>query len=62
MKNLPESFKEQYPNIPWRSIAGMRDKLIHQYFGVSLSIVWETARSDIPALQERLKSIRIDDE
>jgi uncharacterized protein with HEPN domain len=61
VKNLPESFKEQYPKVPWRSITGMRDKLIHQYFGVSLPIVRETARSDIPALQERLKAVRITD-
>ncbi|MDD3933762.1 MAG: DUF86 domain-containing protein [Methanoculleus sp.] len=39
----------------------MRDKLIHHYFGVSLEIVWETAQSDIPALQERLKTIRFPD-
>lgn len=39
----------------------MRDKRIHHYFGVSLEIVWETARSDIPALQERLKAVRFPD-
>jgi uncharacterized protein with HEPN domain len=39
----------------------MRDKLIHHYFGVSLEIVWETARSDIPALRERLKVVRVPD-
>jgi hypothetical protein len=61
VKNLPEPFKKQYPEVPWRFIAGMRDKLIHHYFGVSLEIAWETARSDIPALQEQLKAVRFPD-
>jgi len=62
VKNLPEAFKAEHPEVPWRFIAGMRDKLIYHYFGVSLEIVWETAQSDIPALQERLKAVRAPDE
>ncbi len=62
VKNLPESFTAEYPEVPWRFIAGMRDKLIHHYFGVSLAIVWETVQSDIPALRERLKSVQIPEE
>ncbi|MDG6250095.1 DUF86 domain-containing protein [Methanocalculus sp.] len=58
VKNLPKSIKEQYPEIPWRFISGMRDKLIHHYFGVSLVIVWETAHSDIPVLMEHFKGIK----
>ncbi len=58
VKNLPLRFTEQYPEIPWRFIAGMRDKLIHHYFGVSLEIVWETVQSDMPVLREWLKGLK----
>ena len=50
VKNIPDEFKEKYPEIPWKNIAEMRDKLIHAYFGVSLEKVWETVRRDIPVL------------
>ena len=41
-KNISQTLKERYPDIPWKDISGMRDKLIHQYFGVDLTAVWET--------------------
>lgn len=47
-KNLSPDLKERYPHVPWKDIAGMRDKLIHQYFGVDLSAVWETVVHDLP--------------
>ncbi len=56
-KNLAEDFKNKYPEIPWRQIAGMRDKLIHGYFGVDLDAVWDTATTDVPSLKERLQEI-----
>lgn len=58
VKNLPPGFTERYPEIPWRFIAGMRDKLIHHYLSVSLEIVWETVQSDIPVLREWLKGLK----
>lgn len=50
-KQLSLEFKEKYPDIPWKDIAGMRDKLIHEYFGVDLNAVWETAEDDLPILK-----------
>ncbi|MEM2865440.1 MAG: DUF86 domain-containing protein [Candidatus Bathyarchaeia archaeon] len=47
-KNLSEGLKSKHPQIPWKEIAGMRDKLIHQYFGVDLDLVWETVRMKLP--------------
>ncbi len=56
-KNLSVDFKNKYSDIPWRQIAGMRDKLIHGYFGVDLDAVWDTATIDVPSLKERLEEI-----
>jgi len=57
VKNLPLEFKEKYPKIPWKDIAGMRDKLLHHYFGVDLEKVWVTLEGDIPKLKEEIISI-----
>ena len=53
-KSLSEELKTKYPQVPWKEIAGMRDKLIHQYFGVDLELVWETIRKDLPKLKNRV--------
>lgn len=50
VKNIPEDVKKNYPRIPWKDMAGMRDKLIHEYFGVRPERVWETVKRDIPNL------------
>ena len=57
VKLLPETMKSQYPNIPWKNIAGTRDKLIHDYFGVNIDIVWDIVLNEIPDLRLKIKNI-----
>ncbi len=59
-KKLPISLKDNYPDIPWRQMAGMRDKLIHEYFGVDKQMVWQAIEKHIPALLPLIKEITID--
>jgi len=55
--NLSASFQESHPDIPWHQIVGMRNRLIHGYFGVSLKIIWQVVTVDLPVLYEKLKNI-----
>jgi uncharacterized protein with HEPN domain len=57
VKGLSEETKALDATIPWRGIAGMRDKLIHDYFGVDLSLVWDVVESDLPALRSGVEAI-----
>jgi len=57
VKNLPNSFKNEHPQVPWKGIAGMRDILIHNYFGVDLNLLWKVLTKDIPELKENLNDI-----
>ncbi len=56
-KQISEKTRSQHNKIPWKDIAGMRDKLIHDYFGVDIEQVWLTASNDIPLLQAEIKSV-----
>lgn len=58
-KNLSESFRECHPLMPWKDLAGFRDKLIHQYFGVDLSSVWRSVVDDVPVLLDELLKIQM---
>jgi len=57
VKNLPGSFREKYPEIPWAKIAGMRDKLMHHYFGVNLENVWKVVIENVPDLKKQIKDV-----
>jgi uncharacterized protein with HEPN domain len=53
-KGLSESVREQNPQIPWRRMAGMRDRLVHDYFGINLDIVWEVVATELPKVAAAL--------
>ena len=53
-KRIPMDFRDRYPRIPWRGMTGMRDKVIHEYFGVDAAVVWRTVREDLPPLRESI--------
>jgi uncharacterized protein with HEPN domain len=56
-KNLPKEFKTTHAEIPWKEIAGMRDRIAHFYFGIDFEIVWDTIQKDIPELKEKITSL-----
>ncbi len=56
-KSLSNETREKYPHIPWKDIAGTRDMLIHDYFGVNIDIVWDIVKNEIPTLSAQLKDI-----
>ncbi len=55
---LPDSFKEQYPSIPWRAIKGLRNRIVHEYGNIDLSIIYKTVTQDIPCLLQNLEHLK----
>lgn len=56
-KNIPDKIKTEHKDIPWKRMAGMRDKLIHGYFGVDTKTLYKTAKEDIPPLKAPIKKM-----
>jgi uncharacterized protein with HEPN domain len=56
-KNIERQVRESYPQIPWREMAGIRDKLIHDYIGVNINVVWKAAIEDLPKLKPKIQHI-----
>ena len=57
VKNISKTLKEKYKDIQWKEIAGMRDKVIHFYFGVNWDIVWRAAKDSLPPFKEKIERI-----
>lgn len=57
VRNIPDDVKDKYPEIPWRDMAGMRNKLIHAYFGVDMKKVWKAIKEEIPPLKPVFKKM-----
>jgi uncharacterized protein with HEPN domain len=56
-KNIPDEFRVRHPDLPWRAMAGTRDRLIHHYFGVNLDIVWDIVSLELPGVIGGIESI-----
>ena len=56
-KKIPADFKVKYDSIQWKNMAGMRDRLIHDYMGINYTIVWDVVKNKIPDLYDQIKSV-----
>lgn len=58
VKQIPDGIRKEYQDVPWRKVAGMRDVIIHQYFGIILSRVWVAIEQDLPELKVNIQAIK----
>jgi uncharacterized protein with HEPN domain len=56
-KNLSDGFRRRHPDVPWRDMAGTRDRLTHHYFGINQEIVWQIVVHDLPGLKDQIEII-----
>jgi uncharacterized protein with HEPN domain len=56
-KKVPRAWRERHPALPWREMMGLRDKVVHDYFGVDLRVIWQTVQHDLPPLEEAMVAL-----
>jgi uncharacterized protein with HEPN domain len=56
-KSIPEEIRSRYPDIPWRDMAGLRDVIVHQYFGLKLDVIWKVIKNDLPRVELAVRGI-----
>ncbi len=56
-KKIPNSIRDKNPSVPWKKMGGMRDKLIHEYFGVDNEILWKTIKYSLPGLKDKIGKV-----
>lgn len=56
-KNIPGDIKNEYPYVDWKGILGLRNRIVHEYFGMSLTIIWHIIEQELPELKEQMKQI-----
>lgn len=56
-RSLPDESAAQYPAVPWRQISGLRNRIVHDYFGLDLEIIWQIIQSDLPRLKDALQAL-----
>jgi len=59
-RQMPKSFKEKNPKIPWREISSLRNVIAHEYFGLDVDIIWDVIQTQIPALAKQIKTIALE--
>jgi len=57
-KKIPKSLRKEFPTIPWKRMLGIRDKLIHEYFGIDVEILWEVVKKDLPGINPEVSKMR----
>lgn len=56
-KKIPKTLRDKHPDVPWKKMAGMRDKLIHEYFGIDIEILWKVAKDELPPLKSLIQDV-----